>query len=250
MNDRRQQAQAYEGGNAFLDGLPVGECRALAGDLRVVEFESRETILTRGGAIERIYFPIDALFSITAELRREERTDVYEVGMVGREGIVGFEAAFGSPESRRFVLSQVAGRAAVLPCRALTRRARASTALLDAIHAYVLQRIYAAEQLVGCSFAHNLTQRAARWLATVADKVGRAEFVLSREFLAMMLAIEPAAVPAALAGLRSAGAVRYDRDEELTVLRPHALREAACECYEALREHGDVRSGLRADGSG
>jgi CRP-like cAMP-binding protein len=244
MNEQR--AQSYEKGNAFLDGLPPTERLALAEELRVVEIDAREAIFTRGGAIVDVYFPIDALFSITAELRRDYTADVYEVGVVGREGVVGLEAALGSPSSRRFVLTQVGGRAAVLPSSVLARRASASAALLGALHAYVLRRIYAAEQLVGCAFAHNLTQRAARWVLTVADKVGRPEFTLSREFLAMMLAIEPSAVRAATAALQAAGALRYDPDETLIILRPQTLYEAVCECYEALHEHGDVLADGRA----
>lgn len=151
-----------------------------------------------------------------------------------------FEVALGSRSSRRFVLTQVEGRAAVLPSRILVQRAGESTDLLAALHAYVLGRIYAGEQLVGCASAHNLTQRAARWVATVADKVGRSDFVLSQEYLAMMLAIETRAVRGALAELANSGALRYDSAERLTILRPEVLREAVCECYEALDACGDT----------
>ncbi|MEA2666089.1 MAG: hypothetical protein QOI11_3033 [Candidatus Eremiobacteraeota bacterium] len=242
MKGHEQRTRGYEGGNAFLDGLPAAERRVLADELRVVEIDAREAIFNRDGKIAEVYFPIDALFSITAELRREEIPDVYEIAAVGREGIVGFEVALGLPASRRFVLAQIEGRAAVLPSRTLAQRAGKSAVLLAAIHKYVLRRIYAGEQLVGCAFAHGLGRRAARWVATIADKVGRSEFGLSQEFLAMMLAVETHAVRAALAGLEASGAVRYDREENLTILRPQVLHEAVCECYQALREHGDLTS--------
>ncbi len=240
MKGQEGQTQRYIGGNAFLDALPAAERRLLTDELRVIELDAREAIFSRGGEIAQVYFPIDALFSITAELRRDEHVDVYEVAAVGREGIVGFEVALGSESSRRFVLAQVEGRAAVLPSRTLARRAGESAVLLAAVHTYLLSRIYAGEQLIGCASAHSLTQRAARWVATVADKVGRSDFILSQEFLAMMLAIETRAVRGTLAELANSGALRYDSEERLTILRPEVLRAAVCECFEALSEDGDL----------
>jgi CRP-like cAMP-binding protein len=238
MNERENQAQDYDGGNVFLDGLPEAEREALRGRLSVVELDAPESIFARDGAINEVYFPIDCLFSVTAELRRESTAEVYEVGVLGREGIVGAEVALGAASSRRFVLTQVGGRAARLPAAELLRRTNASAAFLGAIHEYMLRRMYHAEQLVGCGFAHSLTQRCALWILTVRDKVGRSEFVLRREFLGMMLAIEQSAVDAATAELQAVGAIRYDPAESVTILRPRNLLQAACECYEALREHG------------
>ncbi len=246
MNEREPEPQPYRDGNVFLDTLPAAEREALRDELAVFEIDAPDSIFARGASIEFVYFPIDSLFSVTAELRRYSTTEVYEVGMLGREGVVGAEVALGVPRSRRFVLTQVAGRAARLRADALVRRVRTSPALLGALHAYVLRRIYSAEQLVGCAFAHSDTQRCARWILTVRDKVGRSEFELRREFLAMMMGMEPKATEETTGGLQAAGIIRYDEAETIAILRPRRLLEAACECYEQLREHGDVL----ADGTG
>ncbi len=243
MNEREAQRQPYRDGNVFLDALPAAEREALAAELGVVEVDAPEAIFARGDPIEQVYFPIDGLFSVTAELQRGGTAQVYEVGVLGREGVVGAEVALGAPCSRRFVLTQVAGRAGRLPAAMLVERARSSPVLLDALHAYVLRRIYAAEQLVGCAFAHSDAQRCARWILTVRDKVGRTTFELRREFLAMMLGLEPYAAGKTVAGLQAAGMVHYDEAETVTILRPRRLVEAACECYPLLREHGDVLGG-------
>ncbi len=123
MNERQLKSQPYRDGNVFLDALPAAERDALYGGLIVVELEAPDSVFARGGPIEHVYFPIDSLFSVTAELRRYNTVDVYEVGVLGREGIVGAEVALGVPCSRRFVLTQIAGRAARLPAGVLAERA-------------------------------------------------------------------------------------------------------------------------------
>ena len=235
MNERERRAQRYDAGNVFLDALPVAERDALAAELVVVDLDAPESIFAREGAIEHVYFPIDSMFSITASLHHGGGTvEVYEVGVVGRDGIVGAEVALGAATSHRFVLTQVAGRAARLPAEIFVCRAKSSEVLTEAIHRYLLWRIYAAEQLVGCAFAHTLEQRCARWILTVRDLVGNSEFGLRREFLAMMLAIEPSGVDGALGALLATETIRYE-EQAVTILRPGRLREASCECYDALR---------------
>lgn len=239
--------QNYRGGNLFLDALPAAE-RAAFGNLAMVDLEPAESIVARGAAIDAVYFPVSALFSITAELHRSDTagTDSYEVGVVGREGLVGAEIVLGAKSSSRWVLAQVGGRAACVSGEAFMARVRVSPTLLTAVHADILRRIYAAEQLVGCAFAHTLPQRCARWILTVSDKIDRSHFLLRREFLGMMLGIEDRGVDSTIEYLRSSRAVRYERDGTLTILDPSYLLSATCECYRLLSPHADSASGDRA----
>ncbi len=102
-------------------------------------------------------------------------------------------------------------------------------------HALLMQW-YRAQQTVACNFAHTLVQRCARWTLLTHDAIGRPEFPLRAEYLAMMLGVQTHAVTEPMAVLQSIGAIRQG-DEIVTVASERRLREAACDCYTAPVEH-------------
>ena len=68
-----------------------------------------------------------------------------------------------------------------------------------------------------------------------ADRVGRAQFALTHDFLAIMLGVRRAGVSEAADALSRLGAIRYARGL-VTVLDVDLLEGAACECYRACRQ--------------
>lgn len=223
----------YSGGNAVLDALPQDDARALLVDVRMGHADAADLLLIGGGEIHTVYFPIDGLFSVTAQLRDGS---AYEVGTIGREGIVGAELAMGSAASARSMICQVDGTFASLPHAAFVTHLGNSEALRQGVRRAFAEQLFAAEQSVACNTAHHVSERAARWVLMIAHQIGREDFVLRREFLAMMLALpEPAAVQG-IATLAYMGAVRYE-NERVTILDRARLLEVACECFETQRRY-------------
>jgi hypothetical protein len=66
------------------------------------------------------------------------------------------------------------------------------------------------------------------------DRVGGARFVLTHEFLAIMLGVRRASVSESAEALQTMGAITYQRGA-VAVLDRAALNGAACECYEACK---------------
>jgi CRP-like cAMP-binding protein len=227
------EQRRYEGGNVLLDGLPRPDRDAVVDALRVFVAEVPDCVVGRDEAFEDVYFPIDAIFSITAELRRGH---VYEVGAVGRHGLIGAELALGLSTSPRSVMSQIGGMAARMPRDAFLRCYDASPAFARAVQRHLIHRLFLAEQLIACNFAHDVTQRCARWILMLRDQVGRHAFALRAEFLGMMLALPTPEAAAAGEALQRMGVLRYAR-EQLEILDAEALREVACECYEEQRRY-------------
>jgi hypothetical protein len=230
-SDEQRPSQPYDGGNIWLDSLPAADRALVVRHLDVFETTVPNCVLMRGAPIEEVLFPIDTVLSVTADLRMG---DAYEVAATGRQGIVGAEVVAGIVTAPRSVMVQIEGRTARMPRDAFLRCLDDSRALSGAVQRYLLNRLYTAEQFVACNFAHDTTQRCARWILMLIDEVGREAFELRADFLGMMLGLPPRAVVDATVPLNRLRALRYE-GEELQVLDRNKLLPIACECYEEQR---------------
>jgi CRP-like cAMP-binding protein len=227
---------SYTGGNLLIDSLPGSDRERIAARLEVFQAEVPECIVAHGQHFEDVIFPIDAIFSVTAELRLGH---VYEVAAIGRQGIIGAELALGVVSAPRSIMSQVEGRAARIDRESFDECVRESAALARAVYGHLARRLFIAEQFIACNFAHHVTQRCARWVLMLRDEAGRDEFGLRQEFLGMMLGLEPQAAGLAAADLQRTEAIRY-ADERVALVDHEALLEVSCECYEAQRRFAPI----------
>ncbi len=85
-------------------------------------------------------------------------------------------------------------------------------------------------QSAACNHFHTLEQRCCRWMVMTHDRMQSDEFLLTQEFLAMMLGVQRTGVSAAAGGLQRAGLIRYSRGI-VTILDRRGLCARACECY-------------------
>jgi hypothetical protein len=70
------------------------------------------------------------------------------------------------------------------------------------------------------------------------DRMQSDEFLLTQEFLAMMLGVQRTGVSAAAGALQRAGLIRYSRGI-VTILDRQGLGARACECYDLSRREFD-----------
>src|SRR5262249_49666403 len=85
-------------------------------------------------------------------------------------------------------------------------------------------------QVGACNLLHSMEERCARWLLMTHDRVGRATFALTQQFLAQMLGVRRATVSLALRHLRRAGLITYVRGR-FRIRNRTGLEEVVCPCY-------------------
>src|SRR5438128_10763651 len=90
-------------------------------------------------------------------------------------------------------------------------------------------------QSTACNAVHSVEQRLARWLLLAHDRVGRDEFPLTQEFVAMMLGATRPTVTLVAGTLQRAGLITYHRGQ-LTIIDREKLESASCECYRATTD--------------
>ena len=132
-----------------------------------------------------------------------------EVGTIGNEGLVGLPIVFGDDRAPTSVYVQVPGAGlrmkAALFKKELARSASMRTVMLHYAHAFFNQ----VAQSAACNQFHSIEQRCCRWLLMTHDRMQSDEFLLTQEFLAMMLGVQRTGVTAAAGALQRAGLIHY-----------------------------------------
>ena len=164
-----------------------------------------------------------------------EGNGALEVGMVGREGMVGVPLALGKPASPVRVLVQGGGSAMRMTGKRLATELRKNGGLKKQIDRCLYASMMTAMQIAACNQSHVLAQRLARWLLMVRDRVGRNEFPLTQDFLARMLGVRRAGVTEAASKLQRRSLITYSRGR-IKILNVDGVRAASCACYEVIRK--------------
>jgi len=217
--------------NAILSSLAPEARSRLAGDIQLVDLRTHQPLHEANTRLEFVYFPLDCVISVVTYMK--DGTGI-EVGSIGREGTTGVFAAIGLATVPNSTFCQVDGQSIVMTIATFQRAVAENAAFSEAIRGYVQGYINVLAQLVACNRLHDLDQRCARWLLMTYDRVGKASFSLTQEFLAMMLGVRRSGVTLAASAFQQAGFIKYTRGL-ITILDSKALEAEACECYEATR---------------
>ena len=112
--------------NKILAALPRTDYQRLLPKLEPVRLAFGEVLHEAGDDVGHVYFPADCLVSLLTVI---ERRLALEVGLVGREGVVGAAFAAGSGVSPVRALVQAAGVAMRMESALFRKELRLSTAL-------------------------------------------------------------------------------------------------------------------------
>jgi CRP-like cAMP-binding protein len=218
--------------NRLLGALDPELLGAVREHLELVDLAARDPVYESGQPIAHVYFPVDAVVSVVADMGDGS---VLEVATVGREGMLGVPVLLqaGADEHRAF--TQVPGRALRLPTPRFLELVEASKPFDRLLHRYVQALITAIARSAACNQAHSIEKRTGRWLLLTHDRAARDEFPLTQEFLAQMLGVRRPSVTTAAGRLQRAGFIRYARGR-VTVVDRAGLEMASCECYRVIRD--------------
>lgn len=191
---------------------------------------SGDILYEPGAAITRVYFPGNSVVSLLTVV--DDRAAL-EVGLIGREGIVGIPLALGVGSSPVRALVQGAGSAMQMNRARFRIALRASPPLQLAVHRYAHRLMKQITQTAACNRFHAVDRRLARWLLMMRDRVGSPEFHLTHEFLAHMLGVRRVGVTQAASRLQQRRIIDYSRGN-IRILDATGLEAAACSCYSRL----------------
>ena len=220
--------------NQLLGALPPTDLARLEPMLETVQVEVGEVLCEPAAAIRHIYFPHDSLISL---LGVAEGRMTLEVGLVGREGMLGATVALGHEVAQVRAIVQRAGSASRMESGHFRTEFARNPSLQRVLYRYTDTLLAQAIQIAVCSRFHVLEARLARSLLITRDRVRADKFHLTHEFLAHALGVRRVGVTKAASALQQQGLIIYSRGN-IEILDVQGLAAASCKCYEIVKEAG------------
>ncbi len=217
--------------NQLIARLPKATRVRLDAIGQVVDLPLSQVLGEAGAPTEHVHFPINGFVSLLAQVDSEH---VIEVGMVGREGMLGIQLALGVATEPLKSLVQGQGQALRIDAAAFRQELAATPALRETLDRYVYVLLSQHARAAACLRFHMIEERLARWLLMSQDRARSDVFQLTQEFLAYMLGVRRVGVTVAAGELQRRGLIAYGRGEMTIVDRP-GLELAACSCYASDR---------------
>ena len=228
--------------NRLLGLLPPRDYKRLRPHLQRTQLEYRQSLYRANKPVGFVYFIETGVGSLVNTMANG---DAAEVGTIGNEGVVGLPLLLGDERTPTSVYVQVPGAGlrmkATLFKKELARSASMRAVMLRYAHAFFNQ----VAQSAACNQFHSLQQRCCRWLLMTHDRMQSDQFLLTQEFLAMMLGVQRTGVTAAAGALQRANLISYKRGN-VTIIDRRGLKRLSCECYGVSKLEFDRLLGDRA----
>lgn len=216
--------------NYLLAALLPGDLARLRPHLEPVALVLGEVLGEAGQLVTHVLFPDAGIVSVIAVSLDKQRR--IEVGLIGREGLVGSPVVLGTDLCPHETLVQ----ADLQGVRVLADELRRAMADSPALHGVLLRyvQVFATQtaHTALANAAHRMDQRLARWLLMCRDRLDGDELPLTQLFLSRMLGANRPGVTEAVRALANAGLIGHARGR-ITVLDRIGLETAAGGSYGA-----------------
>jgi CRP-like cAMP-binding protein len=217
--------------NRILSSLPRAEIACIQPELEPVLLPQNKVLLTPDVKVLYAYFLEEGMASIVVTMRNG--TSV-EVGIVGREGLVGLPVLFGTGQIPTHTFMQISGSGFRIRSQHLKAAFDRPGRLREACGRYFQSHVVQVSSTAACNRVHKIDARLARWLLLCQDRTTLGRLLLTHEFLAQMLGTGRATVSVAAKLLQRSKLIVYSRGK-VDILDRKGLERAACECYQIIR---------------
>lgn len=217
--------------NVILLSLPDDEFQFIRPHLEAVDLPQYRVLHEPGERLDYGYFINDGMTSLVV-ITKDGRS--VEVGIVGREGMVGMPLIVGMQRGLWRGIMQIAGSGVRLRSEILEEILLVSPSLRLELNRYALLHGLQVAQIAACNRLHEIEQRLARWLLMCQDRVDSQMLNLTHEFLAQMLGTGRPSVTLATGILEQTGIIENLRGT-VKIINRKQLENTACECYGVIQ---------------
>lgn len=218
--------------NELLAALPKKDYQALQRHLEEIPLVFEEILYQPNVLISDVYFPNSGIVSLLAAVNGRA---TLEVGLVGKEGILGLAVFMGVSNSHNRAVVQGVGSAMKMKATTFRKQCNDGGVLPRLLRRYSHSLMTQITQSAVCNQFHSVDARLARWLLMTHDRMGTDEFQLTQDFLSNMLGVRREGVSRAAGDLQKRNLIEYSRGR-LKVLDRAGLEATSCGCYEVIKE--------------
>jgi CRP-like cAMP-binding protein len=213
--------------NLFLSGLSQESEYLLASHSVAVSLPLQAVLYEANLAPRFAYFLRTGIASVVVSMTGGETA---EVGMIGREGVVGAIHLLGSSPVPTNCFIQLEATALRIPMPTFQAAFRSAEEIRQRVLECAQQQSNSVSQVAGCNRLHEAEARLACWLLTAQDRIGSSMLNFTQENLAEMIGTQRTTVTVIAGNLQKKGLIRCSRGH-VTIIDRENLIEAACECY-------------------
>ena len=217
--------------NRLLASLAPDDYALLAPKLERVPLILQTVLIKAHEPISHVFFPESGISSMIANTDEGS----IEIGMIGREGFVGFPVILGVNQTPHIALVQGAGEALRISTDDLRAAIRERPSIFLPLGLYLQSLIVQMGQTTYANATFDIQARLARWVLMTQDRTDGEELLLTHEFLATMLGVRRPGVTGATHTLEGMGAIRAKRGR-IVVRDREKLLELAGDAYQVAED--------------
>jgi len=226
--------------NQLIQQLPKLERNHLLDQCEPFELVLADELSVRGQPLSHAYFPRSGFISLVIDV---DTHPALEVGMAGRESMLGAELVLGLAKTPWRALVQGPGQSWRIEATSLQQECLTSPALQQVMQTSLLVRLHQQSLAAACERFHMLGPRLARWLLMSQDRAEGNSFHVTQELMALLLGVRRVGVTEAAGEFQKSGLISYHRGE-ITVQDRAGLEAQACSCYAAnLKLYAELSAG-------
>lgn len=193
-------------GNLLLSSLGEADLRLLMPSLDRIALTHRHVLIDANMPSDFVYFLEDGIASI---VNMFEDGGEAEVGICGREGMVGTAMVLGADQSPYQTSMQLDGTTAYrIGVKALRNAMTSSPSLTIALLRYAQTTAFQSGHTAAVNARFDIPRRLARWLLMCHDRVDGDAVFLTHEMMSVMLGVRRPGVTEAIAGLEALGHIK------------------------------------------
>ncbi len=217
------QLQQVDLSNKLLRALSAEDFAFVRDQLTPVDLKVRERMIMAHKPVDEVHFPESGYISLVWD-------HTVEIGLIGREGMVGISLALDCDRTSFDAVVQLSGRGFALSASHLRQAMEARPSLHRVLLRYMQTLYVQVSSTAYVNAEYTLPMRLARWLLMCHDRVDGDEFNVTYDFLSLMLGVRRAGVTTTLHVLEGDGAIRAKRGR-ITILNRDHLEQLAEDGY-------------------
>ncbi|WP_158912057.1 Crp/Fnr family transcriptional regulator [Granulicella sp. L56] len=217
--------------NLFINSLSSNSRESLLKRCVEVDLPLRKSLYEAETTPNYAYFITSGIASVVTAM---QDGGTAEVGLIGREGIVGSFHLLGPAKVSTTCFIQLTATALRMPFTDLLQSFRSNEEIRDRILEFVQEQAVSLSQLAGCHRLHEAEERLSRWLLMAQDRTQSDILEFTQEFLAMMLGAKRTTVTVVAGALQRRGLIEYQRGR-VRIINRENLEAAACDCYKITK---------------
>lgn len=216
-----------DGENRFIGLLDENSRQHLLHACIWVSLPAQTTLMSPGIRMQHAYFPTRGIITLLLQPPQEK---ALALALIGDEGLLDVPVLLGIRQSLCTARMQYAGGAWRIQSAALLALRRSNPLLSAQFDRYIAVRHAQLAQAVLCHGFHSISQRLAKLLLMLADRLHATEFHITQLALANLLGVRRVGITMAAGELQASHIMSYQRGQ-MQLLNPVALATHACTCY-------------------